>query len=541
MANAPYASAKFKILAEFEESGVKFRDIISMSASFALNTIPSASLVVAVGNLASALSTEKATIHDAKDKLIPREPVTVTLEIIAGDGATEKVKPGTYTIFKGFFVGIGYQRASNNANYVLNLIHWLDDLNNSSAINGNWFPGAPHDYAQVGTHEMVGNDPAGSGGAVPAVLAGLTTVANMNKDVWNDVIKPLFQRVGSFSAGTKQAIRPPSKDPQDRNDAAAAALDKMPGANNNYVPLALKISTAADANIANSISKYFTSTLNTSFVYNSFWDKLVGEYAAQFLFAISPAVEWALPIPFCGGLRWQDGDPVIAADEYNYANFNSNMNRIIQSVDVYNPDAPLTGGLPTGPTAPVLNYYKICAMWPETIGDQNKRGLKLFKNAAGWLRGTSLDSMNGANGSFDPTAAIDPKANNDKKPDGAVDSDVAEKEKRPILQQFARHWYMTEVLQQRYGELSGVLRFDIAPGSTVKIETPTRDRKEEKTPEHVYASVMSVSYVINSERATAGTSFSIAHTKRDSEKDYMTDKPPLYNNRWGGGPLAVKK
>jgi hypothetical protein len=109
------------------------------------------------------------------------------------------------------------------------------------------------------------------------------------------------------------------------------------------------------------------------------------------------------------------------------------------------------------------------------------------------------------------------------------------------MRKYATHWYMSEILQQRYGELSGPLRFDIAPGSIVKIETPIRDREHETNNENLYASVMSVTFAINADKATAGTSFSIAHTRTQEEldSDYSTDTAPLYGKtKWLGGPLA---
>jgi hypothetical protein len=109
---------------------------------------------------------------------------------------------------------------------------------------------------------------------------------------------------------------------------------------------------------------------------------------------------------------------------------------------------------------------------------------------------------------------------------------VAYQEAQNVIEDFAKHWYLTEVLQQRVGELSGPVRFDIAPGSIVKIATPIGDKIGTAALDYVVASVISVSFVINSERATAGTSFTVAHTKTPEEanstSNYSTGKPPLY-------------
>ena len=543
MPNEPYVSARFKLSATFTTASgaVVFDDIISMSASFALNTIPTASLVVAVGDrVDGAGSVTKATIHDAKKKLKMRDPVTVMLDIIPGSGDTSKLQPGRYKVFEGYYAGIGYQRSHNNANYVLNLIHWLDDLNNSSAINGNWFPGVPFDYAQQALYDA--KDKLTSVGPAPSVGVRIANISNLNNDVWGAVIKPIFQELAGFAGGAVQQIFPPSNQVADENSAAKAALEKIPGKSPTYVPLSLEIDST-EQNISNSIAAYFTKTIGESFGQNSIWGKLVGEYAADFMFAISPAVTWATPIPFCGGLRWAAGDPVITAAEYAYASFNANTSQIIESVNVYYPLVSETGLLQQGrPPDLKLSYYRPCAEYPGNL-QPNTPGLKLFKDPPRWAVQLGSSNLTAANSVGKPRTTGAPASGGTTSPPNVSTPAQAVKAVQPVMQNFAQHWYMTEILKQRYGEMSGPLRFDIAPGSIVKIEMPRRDRAQETEPDdHLYVSIMSVSFVINAERANAGTSFAVAHTKTEEEissaSPYATDKPPMYANRWASGPLA---
>jgi len=114
----------------------------------------------------------------------------------------------------------------------------------------------------------------------------------------------------------------------------------------------------------------------------------------------------------------------------------------------------------------------------------------------------------------------------------------------------ACHWYKSSILGQRYGELSGKLRFDIAPGSIVKVEPPVTAIEGEKTA--MYGAVVQVSFVINSEQHTAGTSFAFSHLRTEKENDignahskrhFVGTVAPLYKKEepgspWPGGPLA---
>jgi hypothetical protein len=526
----------------------RFDDIVAMSASFALNTIPTASLIVAVGTKVDGSNDpQPATIHKVKKLLEPRDKVVVTLEVLPGSGDTEKLRPGRYVVFDGFYVGIGYQRSTNQANYVLNLVHWLDDLNNSSAINGNWFPNVPFDYAQQAVYDRLENDNIKTGvAASPRIARTLATQVNLKKDLWGEVIKPIFLQIGGYTPGGDQSRQPVKDSPLTRNDAAVRALKRMPGAAENYVPLTMAL-TPESNNFVGSITTYFEKTVGESFAQNSFWGKLIAQYAADFLFAISPAVDWALPIPFCGGVRWVEGGPVIKASEYSYANFGSNVSQVVESVNIYySAESNTAVGVETAAPDRKLSFYAMCAEYPAKDAITAVRGLKLFKEPPGWAVSTSPARGNGWNSS-DNNALTTAPGGNARLASGFESISAIARKMQPLMRQYAKHWYMSEILQQRYGELSGPLRFDIAPGSIVKIETPIRDRERETDNENLYASVMSVTFAINADKATAGTSFSIAHTRTQEElaKDYSTDFAPLYSpvndptgTRWLGGPLA---
>jgi hypothetical protein len=558
-AKEPYVSAKFKVSAIFTtDSGqIVFDDIVAVSASFALNTIPTASLVVAVGT--NAITNKPATIHEAQKRIKPRDKVIVKLQVTHGAGDDTKFPNGTYTIFDGFFIGIGYQRSHNQANFVINLTHWLDDLNNSSAVNGNWFPSVPFDYAQSAVYDKIAATGSGVGAGSynpnPTIAEDFATPEEVQKDLWERVIKKLFERLAGMPGGlvaesNRNAVT---------NAAALAALERMPGAGIAYYKkLAFKLSAIGGPNLADSFGKYFTKTIGTSFAQNTFWAKLVAEYASQFFFAISPAVSWALPIPFCAGLRWADGGKLIKADEYNYANFNANTPQLIRSVEVAYAATEMNG-LPMPPpndkdSDPPRSFYYPCGIYPPAKPDkygrkQPDRGLRLFKMPPNWaenIDGSTLLGLAATTDSVATTGGTDTTGTN--RPGGVKSAPAAADEVIKSVHLFAQHWYVTEVLQQRYGELSGALRFDIAPGSIVKIMTPARDSAlnnptADPDEEHVVASVISVSYVINAERATAGTSFAIAHTKIKSEllpdSIYSVSTPPLYSEAWHGGPLAV--
>ncbi len=419
-------------------------------------------------------------------------------------------------------------------------MHWLDNLNNSSAINGNWFPGVPHDYAQQATYDQLGE--VSSFTPTPSVSSKFAKTSKLKGDTWEQVIKPLLLTIAGFSGGEVQERKPIAKEPKLSNDAAEEALKKIPGESPTYVPLKMNTGEAPEVNLGKSVAAFFTQSIGTSFAQNSMWSKLINDYASQFFFAISPAVEWATPIPFCAGLRANDSAIKITAKEYNYANFNANMSVLLEAVYLHFPVASDTNlaGIPQ-PDAR-LSFYKVMASYPP-VG-MAKKGLKLFKNVPGWLANLNPTFLRTAYSIRGRRDGQDKRNPGGKPPNPPEDGAEAHKKSKTLAEIIAQHWYYTEILQQRYGEFAGPLRFDIAPGSILKIETPPRDKELGDVNPFVCASVISVSYVIDAERATAGTSFAIAHQKTSHENTlelYSTPTPPLYELPWYGGPLALPK
>lgn len=543
----PYVPAQFKLTAEI--GGIKFDDIVAISATFGLNSIPTATLTVAVGYRADSGGKIKATIHDAKNKLRPRDKAVVTLTITTGTNPDKKMETGTFVIFEGMLAGIGYQRAHNNANYTLQLVHWLDELNNSSALNGNWFPNAPHDMATNAAFYALSMSEGGVGAgnpddewsSVPTIDINNDVVnkGNIEEDMWGKVIKPLFEKIADY----------PLPDAADTsNQAALTALSRMPGVA-PAVPLPLDLSGLDSHDIELSIKTALTKDALDSFAYTSFWGKIVGEYASQFFFAISPGIEHAVAVPFFAGLRWQEGKGLkIEADEYSYANFNANMTQLLESVMVFWPSQtdPMLGM--GGEVDTTADFAFPVAAYPPEDGT-NKPGLKLFKEPPTWLSNVSpwpifSGATTGIKGKQPGDCLAPQTGEKNPPPDWLPPAKAAEELKSSdVCNRFAHHWYKTEFLSQRYGELSGKLRFDIAPGSIVRIEMPI---KEIGSDGYMIAAVNQVSYSINAERALAGTSFALSYVRtvdEDNDEKITHASAPLYkgNTGWFGGSLKNPK
>lgn len=534
----PFVHQKFKLVADI--NGTIFEDVVSFAATYKLNDIPKATLIVAVGYDARSGRKKKATIHDAKKNINARDPVTVTLTMFpAKAGDTSKSEQGTFVIFKGIVAGIGYERAHNSANYTISLLHWLDDLNNSSALNGNWFPGAPHAMATNAAFYALSVSEGNAYDTVPSIDSdkNIITKENAEDDLWGSVIAPLFRLISGY----------PLPD-GGLNNAALAALDRLSAP----IPLALDLSGFDSENIRLSMRQALTKEALDSFAYTTFWGKITGEYAPQFFFAVSPGAEKASVVPFFAGLKWSaaenKGGVHVKGDEYAHASLNANMTQFLETIMVFwpqNSDLMLgTGGEVQG----FDNFSFPVASYPP-IGGADKPGLRLFKEPPPWLANVSpwpvySGASTGVKGKAPGDCMAPGEGEENPPPDWLPPPRAAQElSGSGVCERLAKHWYKSEVLSQRYGELQGKLRFDIAPGTTVKIDMPINEIGDDGA---MIGYVTSVSFSINAERAVAGTSFGIAflRTEEEDEKGVYTESyPPLYKPAtvWGGGPLATKQ
>lgn len=548
MGTENFVSSRFKLSADFGFGDyVDVQDIVAVNCTMGLNTIPTMSLIMACGK--NATTGKPATVHALRDNLKVRSPVTVTLTVTSVAGDISKMPSEKLIIFRGYYAGIGYQRSANSANYVIKLVHWLDDLNTASMANANFLPGAPYDFSQAA---------GGWAPGAPAEASGLTamstvfdpkgtiiTASNIQEDLWGKVLRPILERIAEGPNPTESTASPgkaPYSTP--KNEEVLAALTQMPA---NEKDMRLILGDTASTALANGIRETLAKTGTQTFQYATIWGKLVGEWAPQFMFAISPAAETARVVPIFGGLRWRDdpeaGFKTISADEYGYANFMDSTSQLLGGVEIFWP----TSGSQSGGAAGAPNFSRRLGAFPPV--EVRKAGAILAKEPPVWLCLSDVLGIGPAETLCSTGTTCEPIGDTTNPSAGTPppDNNMARLKASDVAYRFAKQMYMSEVLQQRYGELSGKLRFDIAPGSTVKI-LPARHMQLSDVDQYMVAMVVQVSFAINAEQHTAGTSFAISNIRTDAEdlRDTFTDTTapmtdttaPMYVSGWPGGPLA---
>jgi hypothetical protein len=131
--------------------------------------------------------------------------------------------------------------------------------------------------------------------------------------------------------------------------------------------------------------------------------------------------------------------------------------------------------------------------------------------------------------------------NNPPFPDPAVLRGQA----KVLWDEYAKAIYLYEVFKTRKGTVTGKIRFDIAPGSSVALVT-TEEKFIKQSginlgEQTLYGIVTNVTIMIDSEAVQGYTGFEISYLRDEFEnrdKNLTTDAHPLWSTSWPGAPLV---
>ncbi len=518
-----------------------FDDVVQYTSSWALNSIPVASIIVAIGrNIANQkLATIHAAVKDLNNEI--KTAVYLTTTIMDVEQAQAGVPDGIeIKIFEGRVSGTGFQRTESGAHFTIHMLHWLGDLNNSSSVAASLHPGSPGDLTYPAVFPAIGlttTNPTTS--PLPAWVPGLSS-KSVNEgsftDIWGNILLPWLTTIASDDPYDR-ALRGKSTGGDPDTLAALARLKVNPDGK----PLDLNLKGAAGAVLSDAMRAALINEIGSNWINTTLWGKIVGEWAPAYWFSVVPRVEDALVVPFTGGLQ---GDPwaVIGDEDYSFADLNSQLHQTLRAVGIVYPIGTSTSfdlgiGLPQASRGGLLGLFR-----PDGL----ERGMVLLKDAPKWLSNPTLVHMlslyaEGINGAPIATAVDQAGIGGPRQPERNMDSNISEL--KGIASAYAHQWYVLESLKGRTGEIAGKLRFDISPGSNVLVVAGGARNvpQAQDVTENIYATVTQVSYVINAEGQKAGTAFSLAHirsAKENTEPSTSIDKPPLYNEAWFGAKLV---
>jgi hypothetical protein len=568
-------------------------ELLSVNTEFELNSIPQASVTLAIGRRADDVQ-KVAAIHRKVDDLKLQLPARIWCH--AEDSAGSEPGPsldqlwpeGKFKIFEGYVTGSAFRRNDSGAELTLGLTHWLTDMNFSSALSKQSHPVNPSQFSFPASFvidtTLEGGAVLPSGGVVvvgSAMAIDYVPITTIIDDFWggSDAIanpnglKAWLTHLTKLDRITATQILGQAAGGGDlapeKNWEACRALRRFePDAvgpdfdesGQGYVlGVPLRIETDSDLHAAIALSIGYELGLETfeSYANVTLWDKLAGQFHTNYLFSVVPLVDKALVVPFVPGLSSGDTDTLvhrtISTSQYEMVDSQTVMTRPLRAVGILIGKNFQAGGSTSSDEAP--DYQTIGGYFDKmTVSDDGryKEGLVMLIQGPRWLS-NALNPFLSTPHTTGVAATVRATALNPGEGDGHTEPLPKEvfAKLEPVWDAYAHTLYLHEVLKNRQMIISGPLRFDIAPGSQIKVEA-VEDRFVQKllhpgSDEHpcddrfktfFWCTVLRVSTIIDCQRMRATTVFHLGHVRNEKENNdegTSTDKHPLWQKcKWGG-------
>lgn len=548
------------VASDGEDAADERLPLSAIQGSFMVNSIPWAQMVIPSGKSISDESNEKVLrARELAEKLKQFKTIEAWGRI-TGDFAPNTPWPtGQFRLFSGYITGTSTVRASGTISVVVHATHWLLDLDASSALSDDVVCGAPVAIqlpavtAQHGSHK---NTPCDE------------LLEKIGEDFWKLALKKKFKSICQTGSILTTLECGPTELTQERTGVGTAnnrALRRLEDGDEGVfdadsvidVPrlsmveeLDLPLRGAIEQGI---LGRLYNGSLGTS----TLWDKLL-EIAAVFQFAVVPTIDSAVCAPLSPCMK--GGDPprhlTIKASEYHSFKPSEAMFRMWRGVSIaghYTSDFKSLDP----EIVPEYSFLTSSGCYladadedlEEDVKTRAGNGTMQFIEAPDWVMDRSIEAalrmllttqdLNNTQDDVEEGSKEDkPEEESEKKEPVRNGAKV-----KTLGDAYAKWWYWMHQFLPRTGELNGKLRFDVAPGTIVRIEDLDgklyQDDAASEGVGHLHAMVTSVRFRIDAVNAHASTSMTLSHIRRDSEKQYGTDRHPLYKDRWVGTVLQA--
>jgi hypothetical protein len=498
-----------------EIGGVNYR-AASITVTYALNRVPTAVAVLAIGR--DVRTQTAARIQETAKSLKTMLPCKIKFKAEGEFDSEGRLWPeGEHVIFDGYFQGFSHRKYRGKVQVVANMIHWLVDLGFSSSLSSLHHSSNPASLLAPAVFPKV-NGAKGKPIFVANHIGHDVIEGVVESDLWRAIHEYMTELakwkdlqvnadLGCFGSG----------DPE-TNERALRALIRIEGheglgkerAYSRPLPLETDgLSLVRDA-VASAIQ---TGTLE-SYFNQTFWNVLVGAQFPQFLMAMVPMADRALIIADTPGYRgeiWR----TIGPDEYVFTEQNSSIPMPMRGVAVYSGIESESGAV----RGTVANQIGGCF---KSDAQSDADGVIRFVDPPAWLRNVPstllrAGKINGNEKGETTKSENTPDSGNDPV-DGPEQKEIFSSVSK-LLGNFAQGVFMQNNLRGRSVEIAGKLRFDIAPGSHVKIEGSPEQflAGVDVLAADGFATVWRTTIAISAEEKQALTALSLSHLRNDEE------------------------
>lgn len=549
---------------KLEESGIII-PCSQVTTTYGLNAIPTASVLVPLGR--NARTQQQSTVYGVIQDIKQMAKVTIRLKGSLRDWSPDGDDSGTkkqwpkndegHILFIGYVSGSSYRRNQGSVSLVINFIHKLFDLASSSAGSADLVPGAPNSLLLPAYAEGAGGNKAGHGPSMftRQLLDDMET--DFSVGIVN-VLKELCQHTLQTNDNKIYCSGPPPDPRQDvgltRPDTNRRALGVIDpdgfdwkGLTNGGTNYKLDVLKSQKKHISEAIG----ATVYQSLAGTTIWSMLIGSLLPQFGMGIVPLSDRAYLVPITPSLTSDlTKCKVIYPKEYVDFSMTTMSTRPLYGVGII---ANYTGATLDAASESGKQCVGASYRVEPPAGDPAAYGQWLFQNAPKWCddwvstdpaegsaegQGRSIENMLN-NKSHDATGAaanVQPRDTSNEV-DGWNDA----------LERFAKQLYIANAIRDRSGTITGKLRFDICPGSTIIIGAEDLGSSSgitgvDSLPTNLVGLVSRVTSTINAENAAASTTFEVTNLRTNVEDlestRFSLDSPPFFEEGFYGAPLV---
>jgi len=515
---------------------------------FGLNRIPEATFVLPVGIdvLTSKLSAAYAMVDEADSRM----NITVYCQ---GSGDMYEGKDGTVSwpaeakaIWHGYISSVGYARTAASYSFTVTSAHWMVDLDKGTLALADMYPGGLDFFGFITSIGGV----TGAYGKIDAVGLINTAQASSTGDLWAEALEKILTTL-MLPDGAGGSLKGDSVYKKFIEGSNCALSDVAAKASYNVHPGNRKAATVISSSgagrhmhdksnilvlgggnlplgdITNSVARdyleYLATVVLQSIGSSSAWDKLVtlGQLGH---FNIVSNVETAAAVPnmpvFPESQVWRTLNP----EHYLQVEGQSTFPRIVSGV-VYRGGIKMTTGLNVEDQELDVNAGAAAAY----LGVPD--GHIIVRNAPQWLVGDMSDKrtkedISGKNAGN----AATPRSPN-----------TAEtKATRSVGCDYAHSAWAYEYYKFRAVQIASPIRFDICPGSCLRLRGLSTNQFAGGTESQLFGHVVDVTIVLDAEAKQAYSQFALSHIRSaaDEASGLVPEKHPLYGNNWPGSPLV---
>jgi hypothetical protein len=291
-------------------------------------------------------------------------------------------------------------------------------------------------------------------------------------------------------------------------------------------------SEGADAEaLGDSITAAVQKMTYESFIHQTFWEKLIGEYCPSFLLSVVPRIEDTLIIPFTPGYRTPY--KTIKAKDTDQLSPASELKNPLQAIGILASVRSETGfDLRNAGDVGIGGYYR--------AGTVESGKVQLLEGPT-WLSHPFTEyrytdrSLGG--GKIPIGTAFAPGEGEEVD----VDPKAIMEANKTLINNYAHSVYVVQALRTRQATIRDKVRFDIAPGSTVKIENVgEKFLARDGAAQNYYGEVIKITTSVDCMGNQANTTFHVAYVRSEAENrndDTSVAENPIWSNAFQGAGL----